>query len=410
MKCCNIILVACLVSGISVLSAKDYKARCYSKSVYGEYTLYNLNAQDFPKFPVGVEPIYDIYIGRHGSRYIEYNGMYTTMAELLGGAEKKDILTATGKQFWKWYKQIYPLLEGHEQQLTDKGRQQLASLAESIYKWLPHLFTGETQARVATSPTLRVIHSEEAFVQRLEQLDGDLRIMKDTLAIMKARPYSPILKKYNDIYEPQFRKKLDTRGFVSIFLTDSSYIKQFAMSEYAFTLYLRNIIAGVKSLDIKVPSGYKKCVSKKMHKSILDAINLATYFGLGRCPYSHSQGLDTYKETWKNVVKTAWKDIEEGNGVTLNLNFTHDIVVLNILAQLRAGTFGAEVQNLGELSNYWNCSYIPMACNLQMCICKLTGDHRLIVYPLLNGRSISLPLKEIVPGAYLWEEVARLNQ
>ena len=47
-----------------IFFGKDYKIKSYYNSVYGEYTLYDYNAQVFPSFPDGVKPIYHIFIGR----------------------------------------------------------------------------------------------------------------------------------------------------------------------------------------------------------------------------------------------------------------------------------------------------------------------------------------------------------
>ena len=391
-----------------IFFGKDYKIKSYYNSVYGEYTLYDYNAQVFPSFPDGVKPIYHIFIGRHGSRYIENTGAYTHIAKIFAEAESEKILTHKGKKFWKWYKTVYPEWAGHEQELTGIGRRQLAKHAENVYNWLPQLFDGPTKARVSTSPTLRVIQSEEAFVERMKQLDHDFSCTKDTVKALQSKPYAPVLNKFQNIYLTQRSKKIDTQAFAMTFFTDSTYIKRACKSEYSFAMWMRNIFSSIYGLDTKVPLGYKGIMSKKWHRRMLEAINLGTYLGLGRCPQINAYGVDAYKEALNYIFGTARKDMADRNDIKLNLNFTHDIVILNFLARLRAGTFGAVIHNLDNISDQWNCSYMPMSCNLQFCVCERQNDHVLLAYPLYNGLPISLPLKEVLSGAYLWEDIVNL--
>gem|GEM_PF-6382171 len=388
---------------------KDYRIRSYSKSVYGEYTLYDYRVQEFPSFPDGIKPIYHIFIGRHGSRYIENTDAYTRIAKIFADAEYKKILTPKGKRFWKWYKTVYPQWAGHEQELTNTGRRQLAKHAECVYNWLPQLFEGPTKARVNTSPTQRVIQSEEAFVDRLKQLDNDFTCSKDTIQIFQSKPYAPVLTKFKNIYLTERAKKINTQEFALLFFTDSTYIKNMCKSDYSFTMWMRNIFSSIQGLDTKIPVGYKGILSKKWHRRVLEAINLGTYMGLGHCPQINEYGIDAYKEALDYIFETAQEDITCNKEIRFNLNFTHDIVILNFLARLRAGTFGAEIQNLDNITDKWNCSYMPMSCNLQFCVCERQSDHVLLAYPLYNGLPISLPLKEVLPGVYLWEDIVNLR-
>ena len=409
MRSCGIVFYLFLFFVISFAEAKEYKVKPYSKSIYGEYTLYDYQAQRFPQFQDGVKPVYHIFIGRHGSRYIEMGGAYTKIYDMFNGADLKGVLTKKGQDFFQWFKKVYPQWKGHEMQLTGKGRRQLEKHAECLYGWLPQLFEGKTNVRVATSPSPRVIESEESFMRRLMQLHADINMVKDTLDILAAIPYSPVLKKFLSSYLPQRNRMLDSKGFVSVFFSDPLHIKDYGFTEYGFCLYMRNILAGVSSLDMAVPDDYRKLVSKRWLKDILQAINLGTYYGYGRCPLTDGYGANVYKDAWRYIVETTQKDLREDSGITLNLVFSHDIMILNLMAQLRAATFGVELDNLDRISRYWNCSSIPMGSNFQFCICKRQDDSRLIVYPLLNGRSISLPLQEVLPGAYYWDDVARLN-
>lgn len=91
MRSCGIVFYLFLFFVVSFAEAKEYKVKPYSKSIYGEYTLYDYQAQRFPQFQDGVKPVYHIFIGRHGSRYIEMGGAYTKIYDMFNGGLERCI-------------------------------------------------------------------------------------------------------------------------------------------------------------------------------------------------------------------------------------------------------------------------------------------------------------------------------
>ena len=89
----------------------------------------------------------------------------------------------------------------------------------------------------------------------------------------------------------------------------------------------------------------------------------------------------------------------------INLNFGHDGVLMAILTNLQAGTWGAEASNSKidiRIGKYWD---IPMGANLQMIFYQSEGNPDVLVKFMLNEKDLRLPLEAVEASYYKWNEV-----
>ena len=206
-------------------------------------------------------------------------------------------------------------------------------------------------------------------------------------------------------------QRFDLPGFIARFFTDGDLPGRYFGDNYNFVRVMRNMLASLQSLDFQAPDGWQPFFGEEDFAAVHDIQSSFTMLLLGRSSLSGNIGLEWYRDVWQSVLDNTLTDLEQGQ-VAAGLYFTHDILIDNLLAVLRLDRFGDDIQPMEAITTQYPISAVPMASNLQLCICRDQASDETIVYPLLNGRCGRLQgLQEVRPGAYRWEEVAaRLRQ
>ncbi|MBO4370473.1 MAG: histidine-type phosphatase [Paludibacteraceae bacterium] len=365
----------------------DYAVKPYAKSVKTEYTLYNADAHRYPVLPADVTPVYEVVIIRHGARYLDGQGSYSAMKALLDEANEQGTLTPKGIAFRNWYDQFYPLVKGHEGQLTNKGRQQHRDVAASVYQWVPALF-GDSM-RVRTSTSQRVIDSQEAFVGQLAKLNPNLRFSVDTTETLRVHNVWTLPDPCSGQYFQYLNNRIDQDAVISQWFAQPELTAKYFGDKYNFIRVLRNLIVDLNNLDFEVPAGHETIMTRQNFEAVHDIQSTFTQLLLGRSEISGDYGLRWYQEALLDIIQNAEQDITN-NDIHAGLYFTHDILIDNFLALMQAGPFGKSITPMEKIASKYPLSAVPMACNIQLLICKDRQSDELIVYPLLNGRPIAL--------------------
>ena len=403
----SIILCACSVSKPAATVAETDCLAPYRSGKLTEYTLYQIDAQDFPVFPKGVEPVYDIVFARHGSRYLDGRDSYSAMMGLLAEAENNRCLTAKGEALLNWYRLIYPAVKGHEGQLTQKGREQHRSISQSIGRWLHPLFAAKPNVRIATSTTQRVIDSQESFVDGLTRVHPNVQGIGpvDTTEILHVHNRWDLEEPCAGIYNQYQKSRIDIPEFIGRFFTQPDLPARYFGDSYNFIRVLRNLLADLYSLDQEIPDGWQEILNDGDYAAIHDIQSTYTQLLLGRSGISDNYGLNWYRDTWQWIADNTRADLAT-DSIAAGLYFSHDILIDNLLAVLQIESFGDDTAPIEAIAASYPLSAVPMASNLQLCICRDHQTGELVVYPLLNGRSAKVKgLRQMRQGAYRWSEV-----
>ena len=99
--------------------------------------------------------------------------------------------------------------------------------------------------------------------------------------------------------------------------------------------------------------------------------------------------------------------------VQLRLRFAHDSGIFALAGRLGIDNFGAVVEDPHDVKNYWRCTEVPMASNIQFVFYRkksalrhrpATLEDDVLFKVLLNGREATLPLEPVTGPYYSWQE------
>ena len=99
--------------------------------------------------------------------------------------------------------------------------------------------------------------------------------------------------------------------------------------------------------------------------------------------------------------------------VSLRLRFGHDSGIFALAGYLGIDNFGAVVEDPHEVKNWWRCTEVPMASNIQFIFYRRKSSSRrrgttleddILFKVLMNGREATLPMKSVSGPYYSWQE------
>ncbi|MCR5408444.1 MAG: histidine-type phosphatase, partial [Bacteroidales bacterium] len=121
----------------------------------GAYYVYdNSSLPELTPAPEGYKPFYISNFARHGARYC--TSEFDTLRGIFAKAEKENVLTEEGKDFFTKYKAFYKKVKNCDGNLTGVGKAQHRSIAGHLFQRFPEVFEGPTHVEAVSTESARV--------------------------------------------------------------------------------------------------------------------------------------------------------------------------------------------------------------------------------------------------------------
>lgn len=377
----------------------------------GEYSMLPFDDVKLTPAPKGYKPFYISHIGRHGARYAVSDDVYEEVREVLSEAHKAGKLTEAGENLHSRYEKFYPSVAFRGGELTQTGQAQHREIARRMYSSFPEVFKGKTQAVAISTVKPRVMMSMFAFLDELRGLDKDFTCRTDAGLCYypvihpnnKNNPYrrKTVLPAAAEASVKAMRDSLvDAESFCSRYFSDTDYLES-AYGTEKFESSLRVIVMDIQCLDGEQPDRFTDIFTHDELFSLWEVWNYNGYVTMGMSPLGGGGQARNCSAILLNMIDEAQRDLSSGN-VSLNLRFSHDSAILPLVSFMGLDNFGAVVDDLYEVKNWWRCDKIPMATNLQLVFYRSRRNPEILVKVLFNGHEASLPISQAYPSFYSW--------
>ena len=381
----------------------------------GTSRMYPFGPYSYAPAPEGYRPVYISHYGRHGARYTTKASKYDSVAAMLEKGKEKGVLTDLGRQLYQSYMPVYPLLKGHEGDLTLKGQEQHRELARRMLTAYPGVFEGgHVDARASNSP--RAIISMMAFCSELEKGVPDLRTdfasdaSDSPFTVLQTGGFPTFEQLFGLARTPEFgiaytsaveSSGFDAEKYLHKLFSDIAPLKECGKpGDLVSALFDVYTTAGCLDYDIPFPELYTQ-------EELFQQWELSNLYGVimfKNNPYTRGV-IPAY--AWPlldNILLRADEDLSSGD-VKVRLRFGHDTIVGPILGLLGVGGWGEDIGPDMKLWKYrfqsWN---IPMASNLQFIFYRNDAGNTLVRL-MYNEQDQILPLKDqSLAPYYKWED------
>lgn len=404
---------ALIIAGIlvtSVMLAQTTKQEVIDNPAYtrAHYSSYPVPTEALTPAPEGYTPVYISHYGRHGSRYHTSRSNHTNAYKILKEAKEADLLTSFGKSVYKKVKELRSDAKGRDGGLSPLGTQEHKGIAERMYKAFPEVFSGNAIIDCRSTESPRCILSMAANNERLKELNPSLRIYRSAYEgdedFLRREKYQKENKKDMGSAKKQLQENLDATEFakrifkdgISDILDDKEMVK---FMKYMYAIYQITDCTshtGINLDDVFTPEELF---------TLWEATNAGNYAHCGNSQ-KHGKGvLKDAKPLLKDFIERA-DDALEGNGISADLRFGHDIAIAPLAALLNINGYGARTNAVEEAYKVWaDFIVMPMGTNLQLIYYKnATGD--ILVKILYNEKESTIPGLKTVNGPYYdWKDL-----
>jgi len=368
----------------------------------GNYRLYPEPSTAPQKAPAGFKPVYMSHYGRHGSRWLIGEGDYTKPQALLHKMDSEGNLTELGKDVMNRLDKVCESVKGRYEELTEKGAEQHKGIATRMYKNYPSLFSKEGHVRAKSTIVIRCILSMNAATNALSSLNPKLKIESDAsnhdMVYMNWSDPDHLIPDWDTkkIKADYTERHVHPERFMStIFKDPSKADDSFYRWMFEITGNMQNTSCDISFYDLYTP------------EELYDLYflnNTNWYIKHGNSPATGN--VKYYSQT--NLLRQIIKEADEalsGSGVTADLRFGHDGIVVSVLCLMGLNNCDASIENLEEISDEWNISdLIPMGANLQMVFYQNKKGETLVSF-FINEEAASLPIESYSGKFYRWNDV-----
>lgn len=357
--------------------------------------------------PKGYEPFYMSHYGRHGSRWLIWEGDYTLPMNTLRDAKSEGKLTAIGEETLQKLETFYPTTVKRLGDLTTVGERQHHGIGRRMVQHFPEIFKTAGIAIDARSTTVnRCILSMIAECEELAAANPSARIHNDV---------SESLQYYlNQPWEGEVRKQGRETGEKEQRAAERKYTHPERLMRLLFNdeqWVYNNVHAGALMRQL-----FDVATNMQSHDTDIEMLSLFTdeelydqwrirnigwYLDYAASPVSGGVMPFSQKNLLKNIIETADTITE----TQATLRFGHEVCVMPLACLLELDNCAVQVDDLDQLDRYWrNYRIFPMGCNIQLVFYrpkKGTGD--ILVKALLNERETTLPIATNQHPYYNWQ-------
>ncbi len=404
-------LLGLMLSASAQTAREEIKANKYlSASNYLDYDNYPATAPLTPT-PKGYEPYLMNHYGRHGSRWLTSESMYTDPMVTLCKAQEQGKLTAVGEDVLRQVKFINATAIDRTGDLTTVGERQHHGIGRRMAQNFPEIFKKPGVPIDARSTVvIRCILSMVAECEELAAANPTARFHNDVSKALQYylnQPNSPLLKSVRQKtrqlrheHERAFIKNTPSDRLASVLFNDMQWVADsIRMGELMYQLF--DVAANMQSHDYDLDL-YSLFTPEEMYQQWRER-NIRWYLNYAASPQGNSLQPFSQANLLKDIIHVA----DTTRQTAAVLRFGHEVCVLPLACLLELGNCGLVTDDLENLDATWrNYNIFPMACNIQLVFYRpVSGKGDILVKALLNEREISLPAKTAQYPYYKWKDL-----
>ncbi|MBQ8990118.1 MAG: histidine-type phosphatase [Prevotella sp.] len=391
------------------IPAKDEIAanRYLAGSNYLDYDR-QLSAKPLTPAPKGYEPYFMNHYGRHGSRWLIWEGDYTLPIRALKSAQENGKLTEVGEETLQKLEAIFSTTEKRLGDLTTVGERQHHGIGKRMAQNFPEIFKAKNLKIDARSTTVfRCILSMIAECEELAAANPTAQIHNDvseSLQYYLNQPWEGVVKeegrKGDKEYHDAEVKYTHPERLMKVLFNDQQWVYNNVMAGDLMRR-LFDVATNMQSHDTDI-----ELLSLFTDEELYDQWrirNVGWYLDYGASPVSGQKMPFSQLNLLKNIIETA-DTVTQTQAV---LRFGHEVCVMPLACLLELDNCGMAVENLDELDIYWrNYRIFPMACNVQLVFYRpKKGKGDILVKALLNEREAYMPVSTDQWPYYKWQDV-----
>jgi len=402
-------------------SAKDEIAanRYLAGSNYLDYDR-QLTDKALTPTPKGYEPYYMSHYGRHGSRWLIWEGDYRLPITTLRSAREAGKLTPLGEETLQKLEAFLPTTEKRLGDLTTVGERQHHGIGRRMAQSFPEIFkTPGVKIDARSTVVIRCILSMIAECEELAAANPTAQIHNDVSEALQYylnQPWEGVVKDQGrgtgdkETSEAQQKYTHPERLMKALFNDQQWVYNNVASGDFMRRLF--DVATNMQSHDTDI-----ELLSLFTDEELYDQWrirNVGWYLDYGASPVSGTKMPFSQLNLLKNIIETA----DTVTQTQATLRFGHEVCVMPLACLLELDNCGMAVENLDELDKYWrNYRIFPMGCNIQLVFYRplpisLKGKKKglpkpgpVLVKALLNEREAYLPIETDNWPYYNWQEL-----
>ena len=391
-------------------SAKDEIAANHylAGSNYLDYDR-QLSTKPLTHSPKGYEPFYMSHYGRHGSRWLIWEGDYTLPIRALKSAHENGKLTETGGETLKKLEAFYPTTIKRLGDLTTVGERQHHGIGKRMAQNFPEIFkTKDLKIDARSTVVIRCILSMIAECEELAAANPTAQIHNDvseSLQYYLNQPWEGIVKEEGKTGDKEYHdaevKYTHPERLMKVLFNDQQWVYNNVMAGDLMRR-LFDVATNMQSHDTDI-----ELLSLFTDEELYDQWrirNVGWYLDYGASPVSGTKMPFSQLNLLKNIIETA----DTVTQTQATLRFGHEVCVMPLACLLELDNCGMAVENLDELDTYWrNYRIFPMACNIQLVFYrpKKGKEGDILVKALLNEREAYMPVSTDNWPYYKWQDL-----
>ena len=391
-------------------SAKDEIAanRYLAGSNYLDYDR-QLTDKVLTPAPKGYEPFYMSHYGRHGSRWLIWEGDYRLPMTTLKSAREAGKLTPLGEETLQKLEAFHPTTEKRLGDLTTVGERQHHGIGKRMAQHFPEIFKSPgVKIDARSTVVIRCILSMIAECEELSAANPTAQIHNDvseSLQYYLNQPWEGVVKEQGKTGDKEYteaqQKYTHPERLMKALFNDQQWVyNNVASGDFMRRLF--EVAANMQSHDTDI-----ELLSLFTDDEVYDQWrirNIGWYLDYGASPVSGTKMPFSQLNLLKNIIETA----DTVTQTQATLRFGHEVCVMPLACLLELDNCGMAVENLDELDTYWrNYRIFPMGCNIQLVFYRpkkgKAGD--ILVKALLNERETYMPTHTDNWPYYKWQDL-----
>lgn len=359
--------------------------------------------------PKGYEPFYMSHYGRHGSRWLIWEGDYRLPMTTLKSAREAGKLTPLGEETLQKLEAFHPTTEKRLGDLTTVGERQHHGIGKRMAQHFPEIFKSPgVKIDARSTVVIRCILSMIAECEELAAANPMAQIHNDvseSLQYYLNQPWEGVVKEQGKTGDKEYteaqQKYTHPERLMKALFNDQQWVyNNVASGDFMRRLF--EVAANMQSHDTDI-----ELLSLFTDDEVYDQWrirNIGWYLDYGASPVSGTKMPFSQLNLLKNIIETA----DTVTQTQATLRFGHEVCVMPLACLLELDNCGMAVENLDELDTYWrNYRIFPMGCNIQLVFYRpkkgKAGD--ILVKALLNERETYLPATTDQWPYYKWQNL-----
>ncbi len=391
----------------------------------GTKTTYHPLQHHYTPAPVGFQPVFINYVGRHGARFLTKPGSDVSVSDILQQAADNNGLRETGKAILHTVEQFNKAEKGNYENITLSGADEQAGIAKRMYNDYRNVFENKQIESYATTK-VRTQQSAKAFLQGFpEAINKNINtnIIADSVdTLLRFYDMSPAYDKYKQnesiqkhldslqrddrmnevanriahkIFTTSFFQQLSANKIIADFGSGKKKtVDKTAFAEALYDLYtiwFSSVEEIQKTCSCK-PINTIRNAFTNTDLQWLDLMNNAEDFYM-KGPAENTAGIQIIisKSLLENFVQATDSVVNGSTNKAAILRFTHAEAISPLATLLGIPQASQESFSVYEFQKQWQASQIiPLSANIQWILYRNGTKYLLKV--LLNEKEVALPL------------------